>query len=64
MQLMISKNTVLVKAFLPRQRQTACPKDLPVKGGVLCVFVAPGSILSGLGSGFGALLGGGHLYPS
>ena len=57
MYLLISKNTVFIKAFVPRRGQT---KDLPVRVCVLCVFVAPGSVLSGLGSRFGALRGGGH----
>ena len=52
---------MFIKAFVPRRRQTACTKDLPVRG-LCCAFylVAPGSVLLGLGSGFDAVRGGGH----
>ena len=43
---------VFIKAFVPRRRQTACTKDLPVRG-LCCAFF-------GLGSGFDAVRGGGH----
>ena len=51
--------TVFIKAFVPRRRQTACTKDLPVRG--LCCafyFVAPGSVLSGRGVDFCNCAGG------
>ena len=46
----------VIKAFVPRRRQTACTKDLPVRG-LCCAFylVAPGSVLSGLGFGLDAV---------
>ena len=47
---------VFIKAFVPKRRQTACTKDLPVRG--LCFafyLMAPDSVLSGLGFGFDAV---------
>ena len=51
--------TVFIKAFVPRRRQTACTKDLPVRG-LCCAFylVAPGPVLSGRGVDFLQLCGG------